>query len=314
MVKAGMMKDKLDLMFSLQSAFQIRRDLFNGEDKERETKELVLGMISEISSILDCISWKPHRTATKIASISNIKEELIDVFKYWLILSRIWGFEPEEIFEEFNRKGDVVQKRWEQEFLLDLDSSQCICVDLDGVLCDYVKTWLAFLEEQKVEINGNVENYIDLDLSRSLKDPSRYTELKRQFREEGWKRKAYLFPYAKEFLDFFKCKNKIAIVSARPEKEYRRIFSDTVEWFQLNNLSYDALIFEEEKRKWVAENAPNVRFHVEDDPSQAIRMANFGIKTYLIDKVYNQSVEHRNIVRVDDLKEIMERESEDSLD
>jgi uncharacterized HAD superfamily protein/NTP pyrophosphatase (non-canonical NTP hydrolase) len=298
--------DKLDEMWAAQDAFQIKRGLFNGDNLISETKEITLALLSEASGILQCIDWKPHRIARGSLPESNIQEEIIDVLKYWLIMARLHGMTPDSILEEFNKKTDVIQHRWDEEFLLDLSDSKCIAVDLDGVLCDYVGTWFKFCDEKGIEYDQNRLNYKSLDLAAGLKDPTAYPQWKHLFRNAGWKAKADVMPGAQQFLRHFKERGyKIALVSSRPYRQYRRIFPDTIEWLQKNELPYDALIFEENKREWVQKNAGAVLFMVEDDPDQALKMATFGINVYLMGTAYNKRAKHSKITRIVDLAEVI---------
>tara|TARA_Y100000310_G_scaffold341182_1_gene439515 strand:+ start:7412 stop:8338 length:927 start_codon:yes stop_codon:yes gene_type:complete len=295
-----------DAIYESQKAFQIRRGLFLGEEPQKETKDLALALHSEVSEILNCITWKAHRAIDGTLSHSNVKEEIIDIFKLWMVLANVWGLDPKELEELFYEKSDVVQQRWEQELVLDLGTDTCFCIDLDGVLCDYVKTWIFFLQNEGVETSYYIDDYTSLDFSVYLEDPTQYANLKRKYRETGWKRKAEIDPFAEYFMNKLAATGKkIAIVSARPEKEYRRIFSDTIQWLKKHNLPYDAVIFEHDKRNWVIENAPLVEFAVEDNPSNALSLARYGIKTYLVDKPYNREAEHENIIRVESLHSLV---------
>ena len=298
--------DKLDTIFNSQVAFQKLRNLFVESLSIEDTKEISLLLYGEIADILRCIGWKALRADKTDIIQSNLHVELIDILKYWLVLANMWGLTPDKIVEVFNSKSEVVAQRWMQQLDLNLKDKPIICVDIDGVLCDYLDTWFRFLGANKIAFS---DKRIDsLDLSRTLEHPEDYPRLKALFRESGQKRGAVVIYGAAEFLKSLSDKYNIVIVSARPVKQYQRIYSDTIEWLSKNGLKYSALVFEEDKREWVINHADTVAFCVDDDPNQAMKLANVGIKVYLLSTPYNQGIEHPNITRVLQLVNILEKE------
>ena len=111
-------KDRLEEIFRRQKKFQLNfcnpeKDSF--DTKLAITKEYVFCMVKECTEVLDTISWKIHRSKEKKIDEVHYLEELIDVQKYLLNLLIVWGITPSEFYKEFNKKSNVVEKRYESE-------------------------------------------------------------------------------------------------------------------------------------------------------------------------------------------------------
>ena len=299
------MNDRLEEILRHQQAFHIQRKKFTGELPVVETKELLLWMHAELSELLQALNVKVYSTRENGYNLSNVKDEIMDVFKYSLVLMNIWDMDAEEIVEEYYRKSKVVEHKWMQDIDLLMEGESLVCVDIDGVLCNFIQTWSDFLVMNGALMDPIV-SHIYSDLSEYLPQPIKkeYSNLKAEYRESGIKRNAAVFPGAKEFLHRLRQKYKVVLVTARPAHKHRRIFADTVEWLESNGLEYDALIFEENKREWVLSHSENISFCVEDDVRQTEDLTNVGIKTYLVDHLYNRNIHCENAIRVDSLEKI----------
>jgi uncharacterized HAD superfamily protein len=241
--------------------------------------------------------------------MSNVQAELTDLLKYWLVLANVWGMTPEAIVDSFHAKNRVVEQRWAQE-MNQQTGKPIVCIDIDGVLCDYVSTWERFLDGNKILYHRDPLPYGSPDIALRLGlDIKRYPELKHRFREEGWKKDADVIDGAQDFLQAISAQYHIVIVSARPALEYQRIYADTIDWFHSNGLKYDSIVFETDKREWVLKNKDRIEWVVEDDPVQASRIAMSGVKVFLLDKEYNEDLEHPNIVRVYHLLDIYKNDA-----
>ena len=302
---AGKMTDRLDEMVERQAAFQKRIGLFNGEDPEKETKELLLSIHKKTGDVLDGLAWKLHRKSGVIPDRDNIQDQIIDLLKFLFILANEWGMDSDEIFEWFIKKSDYVEARYDREFSLELSDAACVVVDIDGVLCDYRGGWKDYVLERGFEHTDVPET---LDLSMTLRNPQAYDVLKSEFRRSGAKRRLEAMEGASAFTKSLKSIGKtVVIVTARPIHEHINIYYDTIAWLEANEIKYDHIVFEEKKREWVGANLSKVEFCVEDDPSQATRMAAWGMKVYLVDASYNKNVEADGIIRVQNLMEIQQR-------
>lgn len=298
--------DKLDLIFQNQKAFQDSRGKFNSQYSIDDTKNILLAMHSEISDLLNCFKWKPNQKPGDDFIIGNVHEELVDLLKYWLIVANIWNFGPAQIVEEYFKKTAVVEQRWKQEFDLNLGEHQCAVFDIDGVLCDYVGTWYKFLEKEGITPLVKRHELKTLDISITV-EQGHYVYLKDKYRGDGEKKNALVNDGAQQLLQSVKKAGyKIVVVSARPVKEYHRIFSDTIFWLKNNGLNYDAIFFEENKREWVLSHLKNVVFCVDDDPKQVERLSNSGLLVYMPITEYNKNVPlPQGVQKIQSLSEIV---------
>ena len=284
----------------------------NLDDKEKvkHTKEYALLMIDELMELIRETNWKDHRKDKPNMVRSNLREEIIDVFKYWLSIGLIWDITIEELFEEYERKSAVVEQRYKQEKQLDFESSKIAGVDIDGVLAAYPEHFIDFINRKvgtdlKAKDLKNYNIYEALDLPEKL-----LKDLKDEFRQTGEKRHIPVLDGAKEFLHDLKNSDfKIVLLSARPYKKYRRIFADTKEWLEKNELVHDAILWDEDKcNRLIREfGHENVQFFVEDNLENANSVSKTA-KVYLLNKTYNQGETTENVIRVDSLSEIKELE------
>ena len=295
--------DRLDELWEVQKRFSTK-SVF--PSKEEGTKDLVLGVMSELDELLREISWKVHRKEPKIIIRDNLLEEIIDLQKYIWSIAILWDFSIDDIYREFKRKSIVVEQRWKQEMSLDgISSSQVIAgIDIDGVLADYPASFFQFVESIGREVPKDIVHTADLTL-----DPKEYAYLKHLYREGGYKRSIPVVKGAKRFLDIIKKRGyAIVLLTSRPYKQYKRMFADTMEWLDKNKLYYDAIIFDEEKNiRLYREFGDRVKFFVEDELGKANEVAEIGIKTFLINRAYNIGKETNGVIRVNGFQEMLNK-------
>lgn len=283
------------------------------DDKKRveESKEYILHLISECDEFLRELAWKNHRKEDPTIIRSNLKEEYIDMFKYWLSLGVLWQITPEEILEEYWRKSAVVEQRYKQEIQLSFDGEKIAGIDIDGVLADYPGSFLTFVN-QELGTNYKLEGVRQYDIGKALGLPrDLYEELKDKYRQSGYKKTIPVLPDAKEFLfQLQKEGYKIVLLTARPYKRYKRLFADTQEWLTDNGLVYDAILWDEDKcHRLIREfGLDNVSFFVEDHLGNANEIAREGVLVYLLDKPYNQGETQKGVYRIKELGQITARE------
>jgi len=280
------------------------------EQRVKHTKEYSLLLIDEIMELIGETNWKAHRKNKDDFIESNLKEEWTDMFKYWLSIGLIWGFNPYDFVKEYERKSSVVEQRYKQEKQLEFKANKVVGVDIDGVLAKYPEHFLDFVN-RKMGTDYSVESLTDYDIYEALDLPENVTkELKDKFRQSGEKRFIPVLNGAKKFLkDLKKNGYQIVLLSARPYKKYRRIFADTKEWLKKNNLVHDAILWDEDKcARLIKEfGTDKVKFFVEDNLENANDVADLS-KVYLLNKSYNTGKTKGNIVRVNELDEIMKME------
>jgi uncharacterized HAD superfamily protein/NTP pyrophosphatase (non-canonical NTP hydrolase) len=283
------------------------------EEKQKFTKEIILHLIVEANEILNEINWKHHRkeifNKNNPVNVANIREEIIDVFKYLIIIAQMWGMTPETFIEEFNRKSEVVEQRYKQEKKISLlKDTKVICIDIDGVLAEYPRGFLDFIERETGKKISAVTYDLYSEVGQIISE-EKVKELKHKFRTTGEKRFLPVIVGSKDALLKLKIKGyTIVLLSARPVKQYPRIFADTIEWLKANDLIYDAIIWDEKKEEKIMQEFPKMNFMVEDNGDNALKVAKKGFKVYLFDKTYNQNTRHENIIRVKSWEEILNYE------
>ncbi len=264
------------------------------EQKVAWTKENLLAAIVEAGEVLDELAWKLHRPGSKVVIAGNLREELVDMFKFWLNVWVLWGFTENDLVAEFERKSDVVEARYRQEKALDETQRPIAIVDIDGVLADYPASFHQF-----------VARHADSGLAEiSHRD---WVRLKHEYRESGVKEIISCRPGAQEMMEALRERRFVVVLSQRPYFRYKRIFGDTLGWLARNLIPVDAVVFTEDKQ-WFAyqlqERGKRVEIAVEDDVDNANKLARLGAKVYVVNQSYNREGIEADVVRVDGLDEI----------
>lgn len=256
-------------------------------------------------------NWKNHRKQDINIIKSNMKEEWVDIFKYWLSIGVLWGFKPENFIDEYYRKSEVVRQRYKQEKMLNFNGNKIAGIDIDGVLADYPERFISYVNE-KIGTSFKVEDLKEYNLYEAITDVPTdvMLDLKDEFRKSGELKNMKVMDGAKNFLYKLKDNNyHIVLLSARPYKEYKRIFADTQEWLDKNNLLYDAILWDEDKCNRLIREFGNekIEFFVEDHIENANDVAKTA-KCYLVNRPYNRGSVKRNVKRVCKLSEILQME------
>jgi hypothetical protein len=179
-----------------------------------------------------------------------------------------------------------------------------IWVDADGSLIDYVG---AFAKHANCE-NPNREIYHIGDAC-GVGHGKRFEGLVHNFHEEGHQEFAGVMEddlprKTKEIYDLF---GGLVILTARPVDKYPRMVQETWNWIRKNNIKTDGVVFSKDKEKYVKHT-----WLIEDCPKQAKKVADNGGWVYLIDRPYNQGLEHFRIVRVNGLQSVIDTFKMDS--
>ena len=119
----GSHKDKFDIMYNAQLESQLylsryvdhacypENDLVG---KQQLFKDVLLLLIKECTEVLDEINFK-HHMKRKIVDKEALKEELIDVLKYWMNLCLLYDIKSEEIIDIFMKKTKKVIEKFDNE-------------------------------------------------------------------------------------------------------------------------------------------------------------------------------------------------------
>lgn len=114
------MNNELKSIFEEQRDFQKNFydiDNMSEEEKVSYSKEFILCAHRELGEVLNILPWKSHRKLEKKEiDVSELKEEIIDSFKFLLNLCLIWGMDSEEFKKLFFEKSQIVRERFKNEF------------------------------------------------------------------------------------------------------------------------------------------------------------------------------------------------------
>lgn len=302
----------LERMFDEQKRFNTNFVDFKNisePDKVKWTKEYILHILSECDELLRETNWKIHRQEAVDNIIkSNLQEEIIDLVKYIFSIAILWDMDAKALFEEFERKSQVVAQRYAQEYSLKkITSEQIVGVDIDGILADYPFSFMQFVNK-KMKTNFKREQIRDYDLKNNLGlTTEQYIQIKDEYRQSGQKRFIPLVLGSVDLLKLLKSQGyTIILLTSRPYKKYKRIFADTQEWLKKHKLIYDAILYDEDKDVRLIKEfgGQKVKFFIEDVLSNANKISDLGVKVFLVDKPYNQGAEAANVIRVKDLHAI----------
>lgn len=111
---------------SQHSIHKLNKDaacIYNNEFDEEKFKVHLILMIKEAFEVFDEINYKPHMKKKQI-NFDKIKEELIDVFKYYLNLIILLGIDFNEIDNIFTNKTKKIIAKIKKESEHELDNDQ----------------------------------------------------------------------------------------------------------------------------------------------------------------------------------------------
>lgn len=119
------MADKLDLMFDMRTKFmdELRKkhpdaypdmpvDL-TSKKSQQHLRDLALRGVEEVFEAVQHLkNWKPHRE-TEVADFDRaaFKEEMVDSFNYFLSLLILMGVTPDELYQAYVDKDQVIHGR-----------------------------------------------------------------------------------------------------------------------------------------------------------------------------------------------------------
>ena len=276
--------DKLKEIFEIQEKFTEKffakqgltiDDVRNNKElKVKWNKEYVLALSKEVYEVLDEIDWKMH-TSKKSEDINdNVLEECVDVLKYLFGIIQLNGFNVNDLHQKFIDKSKVVEAKFNQEEVMKkikASDKKIAFIDIDGVLADWPGGFLKWA------------GYKSLAQFKSEVDKKEQYRIKSEYRTCGIKGKLDVLDGAVSFMQET-CKNyNVVLLTARPYKKYFRIYSDTLSWLKENDICYDAIVFDEEKEKYIINNfdPEQVAFCLDDDIGNANKLHDSGFKVYL---------------------------------
>lgn len=266
-------------------------------DKRRVAKDMALGLYEEVKELIDStVHYKAHILKNTPTEKTNIIEDTADVLKYLFAMAQLYDVTAEELFQGFVEKTRVVDDIAHGQKLELERNTKLIISDLDGCIAD-----ISELTNELSNAQGNKS--MDDKMVDSLE------RMKTHFYIGGGFKKVPAIHGAMTAMHWMKEMGyKIVIITARPYWQYKRIYSDTLEWCRNNGIVYDSILFNKDKAEAIYEHIFPARpmAFIEDRDKHALELAGIGVRVLLLDRPYNQSLpEHPLIKRVRDWREII---------
>ena len=178
--------------------------------------------------------------------------------------------------------------------------SKICALDIDGVLNNYPKCWVQFVNEKEGA---------DFKTLNDMKDNlvySKYKQLKDDYRSSGYKRYIPTREGAAYFTRQLRTLGyQIIIITSRPFEKYPQLREDTLYWLKNNGFEFDVLLHSKYKHMDIIAEYPTMEFMVEDNRDFAISIARLGYKVFLMDNEYNKGKILIGMQRVNEFKEIL---------
>ncbi len=275
-------------MFAKQGDFSLLvRNLKERDEQVRgqETPErlmewsrtYILAAHAELSEMLETVpQWKPHRRNPVSEPFNRYAflEEGVDVFNYLLSALLLADIDPEEFYQVWRGKLDVLEQRFLQEVTAPLVPGEpAVMLDIDGVLADYRSGLLRFYEEASgTQLPADPGEHYELEREIGIK-PEEYRQLKEDFNEQGGLRVLPRFGSARDLMIMASKLGRVLVVSSREGDSDRRVYRDTLFWLKTTFPEYQFFLhFTRNKSDWIRRTGVNLLAAVEDEPKTALRL------------------------------------------
>jgi len=263
----------------------------SSDDKIRWSKEFILHIGQELHDLINCFpNWKMHYRNKEMDDHfikSNIKEEYIDAFKYFMGLGQVLGINFSSVEDVYKAKTEVVKQKYEQNRqILELKNHEVIVFDIDGVINTYPECTLEWMNK-KYNIS-----YSSIEELKSSIGIEKYEEYKEAYRLSGDKRFQPVNQDTIDSINKLKLKGyKIVLYTVRPVSKYKRIYHDTLYWLNNSGIKFDAIYWSDYSKEDFYKLGLKIKFGVDDTLANAKIFAKEGFKVYLLDKYYNRDVD-----------------------
>lgn len=286
---------------------QLWHDWPNMGPAEREAliKDLLLHMHEEmhdVQRLMDQSRYHLLKRRDKLDS-SNLAAAGVDVFKLLIALMQLGGVNAADFESAWKQVTQAVgdKWRWEQDEMAECHVLFC---DIDGCIAEYTPAFQFYLAQ-----NGFSEpEHINRPDLEPVKDA---------FHSGGGFRVLEPIPLAVQTLNQWRncansdewAKRRLVLVTARPYKRYRRIYTDTVDWCKAQHLKFDHILFEHDKAEAVRLVQPaKIVAHIEDRGKHALEVAHTGVTVFKLPfAAPEERIYHNNIIQVADWAEIARR-------
>ena len=274
-------------------------------EREEWVRNYVLALISELDEVLGVVKFKKNKLYRARVNMDNLLEESIDLFKFVLSIPIVYQIPPEDFFKRFFEKSNVVDERWKKELVRLEETSNVICVDIDGVLADFSAGWTAHLSKvlnRVITPDLHTNYYIHTCIGISKE---REEEIKEGWYTNGGFRDLPIYDGVVRGMNGLSKDFDIILVTARPVQEYRRIEVDTHQWLAKWGVPFNFISWGRYKIDQIQQEIwpAKVRWFLEDRLMNAIDLAKNGVQVILFNRPYNQGETPEGVIRVDNWEE-----------
>jgi len=260
-------------------------------------KDLTLGLLEEAGELSRAVArFKAHLLKDRPVDKINVCEASVDVLKYLIAIAQLYGVSSEEMFNTFMRKSDVVDDKARCERVELERHTKLIVSDLDGCIAD-LSSWQDEMDRQRGNAPMNDATLAMLE------------KLKEEFYRCGGFLNLPPIPGAIEATKKIReAGYKLAIITARPDWQYKRVYADTIQWLQKHDIQYDLILFQKDKAEAVVDHIFPARplCFVEDRSKHAIEVASIGVQVLFLTSGKSELAPHPLIQRVQGWGEIVE--------
>jgi uncharacterized HAD superfamily protein len=183
-----------------------------------------------------------------------------------------------------------------------------IGIDIDEVITKFIEGYLKIYNE-KYDKRVCFEDVITYDLWEclSISEQEAY-KISDEFYDSKDFENVNFIEGAKDSINELSKNNEVILVTSRPLKIRGKTEKFFKENFPNNNFKilFSGDRFGKGKSKLDICEEEAIGIIIEDEPKYALSCAQKGIKVFLLDKPWNQDIEHENVVRVNNWKQVME--------
>lgn len=303
-------EDQLDFNKFLFKEYGLDVSFLSIKEKIKWSKEFYLHINKELLNLIECLpNWKMHYINDEYNNEiikTNLIEEYIDVFKYFMGLGQILGISYDDIIEGYKDKTEVVRQKYKQNQKFQKIDKSVVIFDIDGVINNFPICFLDWVRNKKNISCDSVEN---LKCKLDLKT---YENLKIEYRISREKRNQPVNQETLKLMKYLKEQGEIIILfTNRPVSKYKVIYSDTLYWLNTNNIPFDAIYWSDfQKKEDIYKLKFKIKFIIEDNLDNTKNFNHEGHIVFLLEKTYNQDILYKNdfLVRIKSPMELLEHE------
>jgi len=237
-------------------------------------KELLLNLHEQVGKLQDVADHSRYhmlKQSIRAGQSTAACDAGVGVMKLLVALMLFSGVTPEQFAQTWSAVGDRVRAkwRWEQDQLADVTVLAC---DLDGVVSRYTPGFRSWCEQNGHTIGGPHINTPDME------------PIKDQFHSSGGFSLLEPDAYGIEVLNRWRGLSddrRLVMITARPYRQFKRIYSDTIDWLRRVGLNYDHVLFERDKAEAIRLLQPaRIVGHIEDRGKHALEVAATGTRVF----------------------------------